>query len=619
MAPPPKGRSASLQPKGTISGAAAAAADNLPPRQAFAVSRERSNSAGSTRDAFYKHSTPKTWEQQAPTLPQAASYEIRQRRRKAAAAAKKQQSAAEQQQQSQQQQRKQKQPSVSDMANLAMQSLDPLGNKTSDIVVGVKPTSSAEARRATLAGNRIEQPVPHHKQQMSPKTGGKPLKEESMLLATIRDDSNSSDMLDYSGREASFFFSEQPASSSKKGTGDNLASSVAYDKASDSLRYSVGLKGFESFNNNNQRDSSLYGASLLDNSTTKPKSTHGRAPSQQDEINMFASMVHAAEETNNNNYGSTAVHESDYSDDDSKEHSIMDEDDDFDSLYDDHGHDEDEDDDLSYEDDVGQGRIMSCLKRLLSKLDPTDWLTQDAIWDEDSKTYYFEESSCYSLAGLVRHFLYNPVTPELTSLQQFVWAVIIGILMGVYTAIWKWLIESGIDFLWETVPATLLEWGVFTELGGAFPLYHYMWIVPAIFGGLLSYIFAVLPTKIPDQNEWINSVNLRGVQDSQTFLPLFILSTVGMWSGLSLGPELYVLYMCSSFAKAVMKKISHNSAPFRTRRPLVLTAGMAGSYLGIITKQSMLQARVLNLTAASAAVGGFFGFPMAGALFVLEM
>ena len=33
----------------------------------------------------------------------------------------------------------------------------------------------------------------------------------------------------------------------------------------------------------------------------------------------------------------------------------------------------------------------------------------------------------------------------------------------------------------------------------------------------------------------------------------------------------------------------------------------------------MLQARVLNLTAASAAVGGFFGFPMAGALFVLEL
>lgn len=53
--------------------------------------------------------------------------------------------------------------------------------------------------------------------------------------------------------------------------------------------------------------------------------------------------------------------------------------------------------------------------------------------------------------------------------------------------------------------------------------------------------------------------------------------------------------------------------------PLILTAGMIGSRLAVLCKQSMLQARVLNLTAASAAIGGFFGFPMAGALFVLEV
>lgn len=84
---------------------------------------------------------------------------------------------------------------------------------------------------------------------------------------------------------------------------------------------------------------------------------------------------------------------------------------------------------------------------------------------------------------------------------------------------------------------------------------------------------------------------LSGVQDYRTFWPLFFLSTGGMLSGLSLGPEL----------------------------PLILTAGMIGSRLGLMCKQSVLQARVMNLTAASAAVGGFFGFPMAGALFVLEV
>jgi H+/Cl- antiporter ClcA len=64
-----------------------------------------------------------------------------------------------------------------------------------------------------------------------------------------------------------------------------------------------------------------------------------------------------------------------------------------------------------------------------------------------------------------------------------------------------------------------------------------------------------------------------------------------MASGMSLGPEL----------------------------PLVLTGGMLGSMLGVMCRQSMLQARVMNLTAASGAIAGFFGFPMAGAMFVLEV
>lgn len=226
--------------------------------------------------------------------------------------------------------------------------------------------------------------------------------------------------------------------------------------------------------------------------------------------------------------------------------------------------------------------------KILRFLDPTPWLTHDIKHNEDGVAY-FDDWGGWTAAGLVRHFFYNPLSPEFTSLQQFIWAVTIGVVMGFYTALWKYIIESCVDFTWETIPEFLLEKGVFTELDGRFPLYHYMWICPSIFGGLLSYIFVILPVKIPDQNDWISSVHSRGVQDYRTFWSLFVLSTAGMASGLSLGPEL----------------------------PLVLTAGMAGSWLGIICKQSILQARVMNMTAAGAAVGGFFGFPMAGALFVL--
>jgi len=79
--------------------------------------------------------------------------------------------------------------------------------------------------------------------------------------------------------------------------------------------------------------------------------------------------------------------------------------------------------------------------------------------------------------------------------------------------------------------------------------------------------------------------------DHKTLIPLLLISTAGMASGLSLGPEL----------------------------PLVLSSGMIGSYVALKTQQSILSARVINLTAGAGAIGGFFGFPMAGALFILEL
>ena len=109
---------------------------------------------------------------------------------------------------------------------------------------------------------------------------------------------------------------------------------------------------------------------------------------------------------------------------------------------------------------------------------------------------------------------------------------------------------------------------------------------------MLSYITAIiLNPKVPGQNEWIESLHRVGVMDHKMFLHVILISTAGMASGLSLGPEM----------------------------PLVLAGGMIGSFVALKCRQSVLSARVMNLTAASAGIGGFFGFPMAGALFVLEL
>lgn len=186
--------------------------------------------------------------------------------------------------------------------------------------------------------------------------------------------------------------------------------------------------------------------------------------------------------------------------------------------------------------------------------------------------------------------VFDKDNPEFSSMHQFTWAVILGTIMGFLTAFWGIFIDYCVELVWVKTPALLLHWGIFTDLDGYFPLPHYMWICPSIFGGVLSYLSAVLP-PIPDQNMWIETLHRVGIVEHDTFIQLILISTAGMASGLSLGPEL----------------------------PLVISAGMIGSYIGKRTRQSILSARVMNLTAASAAIGGFFGFPMAGALFVLEL
>jgi len=188
-------------------------------------------------------------------------------------------------------------------------------------------------------------------------------------------------------------------------------------------------------------------------------------------------------------------------------------------------------------------------------------------------------------------FVYNSECPEFSSAQQSTWAVLMGIFIGIFTAYWGKFIEKCVEAVWVTFPSWLLAKGIFTDLDGHLPLPHYMWITPTIFGGVLSAIDAILPVKIPGQDKWISSLHMYGVLESDSIFYAIAMSTLGMASGLTIGPE----------------------------APLIVISGMLGSYVAIITEQSILAARVLNLTAASAAIAGFFGFPMAGAIFVLEV
>jgi len=196
-----------------------------------------------------------------------------------------------------------------------------------------------------------------------------------------------------------------------------------------------------------------------------------------------------------------------------------------------------------------------------------------------------------TLKNLYKEYVFDMGNPCLNSNKLFFWSAMFGIFFGVFTAVWSMFIEKAIDAVWVRFPIYLLENGIFTDLDGHLPLPHYIWIVQTIFGAVLSTAMVLSPEAIPTQDNWIEGLHTLGVLHYDSFLYVLVISSLAMMSGLSLGPE----------------------------TPLVLLSGMIGSFVGIRLRQNILYCRSLNMIAASAAIGGFFGFPMAGALFVLEV
>ncbi len=109
---------------------------------------------------------------------------------------------------------------------------------------------------------------------------------------------------------------------------------------------------------------------------------------------------------------------------------------------------------------------------------------QDKSLDSGSSYYSGSEYEEESPLSWYQYLVWNEQEPEFTSVQQSVWAVLIGIMMGFFTAMWGELIEWCVEFTWKTVPEYLLEKGIFTDLDGPRPLPYYMIVCPAVFGGV---------------------------------------------------------------------------------------------------------------------------------------
>ena len=174
---------------------------------------------------------------------------------------------------------------------------------------------------------------------------------------------------------------------------------------------------------------------------------------------------------------------------------------------------------------------------------------------------------------------------ELTYLQTVGYAVAIGTAGGLVATIYYFVLENLLDVVWETgkefwVPLFPV-W---------LPAWNYTWIIATIGGlgvGLCLYFFG-LPGEMAMV---IDKVHDPGRLEPKQTPGMIVTSLVSIVAGGSLGPE----------------------------APLVQVNGSLGSWLGDRLNLSMKSIRVLTFCGMSAALGAFFGAPIGGALFALEI
>ncbi|MBD1806516.1 chloride channel protein [Microcoleus sp. FACHB-SPT15] len=174
---------------------------------------------------------------------------------------------------------------------------------------------------------------------------------------------------------------------------------------------------------------------------------------------------------------------------------------------------------------------------------------------------------------------------ELSYQQMILCAVVIGIAGGLVATAYYYVLEASLHFVWHTLPDFLEPY-----FPAKFPSWNYLWIATTI-GGLLvgvTLYFMGLPGEVAfvvDQVHDPGRISLRQTP------AMIVASLVSIAAGGSAGPE----------------------------APLVQINGSFGGWLGKKLKLTLTTTRVLTFCGMSAALGAFFGAPLGGALFALEI
>ncbi|MBV9384835.1 MAG: chloride channel protein [Chroococcidiopsidaceae cyanobacterium CP_BM_ER_R8_30] len=174
---------------------------------------------------------------------------------------------------------------------------------------------------------------------------------------------------------------------------------------------------------------------------------------------------------------------------------------------------------------------------------------------------------------------------DLTYQQMILCSAVIGIAGGLVATVYYYVLEACQHFVWHTVPDFLEPY-----FPSTFPAWNYVWIATTV-GGFLVGLTLVLMGLPGEVAFVVDKVHSPGKIDVRQTPAMIVASLVSITAGGSAGPE----------------------------APLVQVNGSFGSWLGEKLNLTITTSRVLTLCGMSAALGAFFGAPLGGALFALEL
>ena len=174
---------------------------------------------------------------------------------------------------------------------------------------------------------------------------------------------------------------------------------------------------------------------------------------------------------------------------------------------------------------------------------------------------------------------------ELSYEQMLLCSALIGIAGGLVATAYYYMLESSLDIVWHTLPEFLEPY-----FPKAIPAWNYVWIVTTIGGFFVGLTLRLM--GLPGEVAFVvDKVHNPGRIDVRQTPAMIVASLISITAGGSAGPE----------------------------APLVQINGSFGGWLGKKLNLTITTIRVLTLCGMSAALGAFFGAPLGGALFALEL